>query len=74
MKAGNKFIARAARHDIIFVMPTEPKISDLTTEELRVRAMKYRELAKSETSERLIAAVNRLADHFEQLARDRGTG
>lgn len=52
-------------------MASQPRLSDLTPEQLRERARKCRDMIPGEASERLVAILMRLASRFDDLAMER---
>ena len=52
--------------------PNRKPLSELTPGELRARAAEMRRMAETATTERIRAALRRLADRFERLADDHG--
>ena len=52
----------------------EPELSDLTQDQLRERARKYRESAERQTIPRLSDTLRRLADLLDALAARREAG
>lgn len=55
-------------------MSDRPRLSDLTPAELRQRALDYRDMAATATAREQHGALIRLAERYEELARERQAG
>jgi hypothetical protein len=53
---------------------SRPRLSDLTPEQLRERAREYRSMAESASTARIMEALKRLADRFDEFAASRERG
>jgi hypothetical protein len=56
---------------LMFPPGSRPRLSDLTPEQLRQRAREYRSMAESASTTRIMEALKRLADRFDELAASR---
>jgi hypothetical protein len=53
---------------VILSMKPRPLLSDLSAEQLFVRAHEYRTMASTARTAVVMASLKRLADHFEEMA------